>query len=819
MGDKEVKGVVDPLYRDDLSELYNKRFYRNIGKFIQAEQIIFSIFDIDDFKYVNDVYGHHTGDRIIGQVGRTVSMMLEKSELGIRFGGDEFIIIFTQSNLGKALEKLEAIRNSIKNNLLEIESRMPDITCSFGVASGALREIDQLMKKADRALYGAKASGKDNITVFRNNMQEKRYMPVDIERKVKNEMAGSRNVIVKGGFSTGKTFLIQNLKNNFRNYHYYNLDLHYPGTLEQPFLITINPAALYKDKVKNLLLKSIYEDFKPAEFRLSNFDKSSVIELFNMYEKESTLFSVNFVDLVTSGNPGVLKRIFAADSLFDLSPVFNDNISVILSMMDSEIIEFLNDVHCLGLRFTQKEAESKGLSQKVKFLTDLMLLSRRNNSYSYTYTPVYFNNNNVSAADKAGNDYGYIFKTAEKLNNVINNSDRENAELAEFLIDYGDLHYGEYVLKRIPMKSDKIVKLNVCLMMEKHSLPEAYNLLKNIDSDKTREELKLRLDAKSGKDIVIENPRTPIEKLLCLYQAIKHNEQEEVRRILEIIDADELDDSQKNSYYHILCGHMTATHQFDRAMDCLNKASRISRDNHFIASYGKILMNKGLIYLAVNRPQRALNYLKRSLNIIRLTGFADSLISVKFNIAVIYTGLGNFNKALQIYSEMLTNEILAGNFYYRAIILHNMAEIHLRSWDMEEARRLSMRAEELMDECGRQIPVSMKIQKSKIAAIVSGNYNKLDKDDNTDIIDKVDIDILELLSRSNEISDSSIKKFFAGLREKHNYDELPEQFVFAALALKERKNIKHYLLKEALELTGKKSYLRSSQIRKIMEEK
>ncbi|MDY6786875.1 MAG: diguanylate cyclase, partial [candidate division WOR-3 bacterium] len=805
-------------YRDDLSELYNKRFYRNIGKFIQREQIVFSIFDIDDFKYVNDVYGHHTGDRIIGQVGRTVSMILEKSEVGIRFGGDEFIIIFTEGNTQDALGKLEAIRNNIKNNLLGIESRMPDITCSFGVASGALRNIDELMKKADRALYGAKASGKDNITVFRENMKEKRYMPVDIERKVKNEMAGSRNVIVRGGFSSGKTFLIQNLKKNFRNYHYYNLDLHYPGKLKPPFLITINPAVVYKDRMKNLLLKSIYEDFKPAEFRLSNFNKSSVIELFNMYERESTLFSVNFIDLVTSGNPGILKRMFSADSLFDLSPVFNNNISVILSMMDREIIESLNDVHCLGLRFNVKEAQRKGLSEKVEFLTELMLLDKRNNSYSYTYTPVYFNNN-LSAADNTGNNYGYIFKTAEKLNNVINNSDRENADLAEFLIDYGDLHYGEYVLKRIPVKSDRIVKLNICLMMEKHSLPEAYDLLESISSDKAREELRLRLDAKSGKDIVIENPLTPIEKLLCLYQAIKHNKKEAIRRILESIDVEELDDSQKNSYYHILCGHMTATHQFEKAMDCLNKASHISRENHFIASYGKILMNKGLIYLAVNRPQRALNYLKRSLNIIRLTGFADSLISVKFNIAVIYTGLGNFNRALQIYSEMLTNEILAANLYYRAIILHNMAEIHLRSRDMEEARRLSMRAEELMDKCGRQMPVSMKIQKSKIAAIVSGEYNKLDKDDNTDIIDRVDIDILELLSRSNEISDSSIIKFFAGLKEKHNYDELPEQFVFAALALKERKKIRHYLLKEALELTGKKSYLRSRQIKKIMEEK
>ena len=126
------------------------------------------LLDLDHFKFINDDYGHDKGDETLVRVAEVLNMHLRDSDVVGRFGGEEFILILHKSNLEQATQAAERCRTAIQ--ALEIYSDDGEkihVTASFGIAiSQAELRPQQLLSQADKALYEAKASGRNRVKTF-----------------------------------------------------------------------------------------------------------------------------------------------------------------------------------------------------------------------------------------------------------------------------------------------------------------------------------------------------------------------------------------------------------------------------------------------------------------------------------------------------------------------------------------------------------------------------------------------------------------------------------------------------------------------------
>ena len=119
------------------------------------------LFDIDDFKKINDIHGHKLGDKVLIGIASLVQNCIRNSDIVARWGGEEFILILPEANLQGAIYKADTIREAIAN---EIFPNSIHITCSFGTTSLLKTDTaDTLFIRCDDLLYKAKELGKNNI--------------------------------------------------------------------------------------------------------------------------------------------------------------------------------------------------------------------------------------------------------------------------------------------------------------------------------------------------------------------------------------------------------------------------------------------------------------------------------------------------------------------------------------------------------------------------------------------------------------------------------------------------------------------------------
>ena len=123
------------------------------------------LFDIDDFKKINDFYGHTTGDRILKELGALVTVNVREADIPARYGGEEFALILPETGQIDAYELLERLRAMIERTVFCLPDNPMTISVSVGVAQmdGDKPKAFELIEKADAALYEAKKLGKNRV--------------------------------------------------------------------------------------------------------------------------------------------------------------------------------------------------------------------------------------------------------------------------------------------------------------------------------------------------------------------------------------------------------------------------------------------------------------------------------------------------------------------------------------------------------------------------------------------------------------------------------------------------------------------------------
>lgn len=157
---------------DALTKIHNRGYFMREGERIfQALQskhqpISAIIFDIDDFKRINDDFGHPVGDKVLIRLSHAISSLVGSKIIFSRYGGEEFALLLPGKDIKEAYDLAEHIRKTTENLLITTGSYTIKCTISIGVSSNHTGKIafDELMISADRALYHAKHNGK-NLTI------------------------------------------------------------------------------------------------------------------------------------------------------------------------------------------------------------------------------------------------------------------------------------------------------------------------------------------------------------------------------------------------------------------------------------------------------------------------------------------------------------------------------------------------------------------------------------------------------------------------------------------------------------------------------
>lgn len=161
---------------DDLTGVLNRRtILANLDAEFQRSRrydraLSFFMMDLDDFKSVNDTYGHAAGDSVLNGIVECLRSSLRTTDVLGRYGGEEFCVILPETTILRAVQVAERVRDSVEHSSFNLDGQSIFLTLSIGVST--LRnpmhtKADDLIKEADSALYEAKRSGKNRVVIYK----------------------------------------------------------------------------------------------------------------------------------------------------------------------------------------------------------------------------------------------------------------------------------------------------------------------------------------------------------------------------------------------------------------------------------------------------------------------------------------------------------------------------------------------------------------------------------------------------------------------------------------------------------------------------
>ncbi|MGP2655478.1 GGDEF domain-containing protein [Malaciobacter sp. WC5094] len=151
------------LYKRDVLNVFIKKIFEKTKR--KKSIFSFIMIDIDDFKNINDTYGHQKGDEVLSKISSLIKKNIRKMDIAFRYGGEELCVIFPDTNKDDTFQIAEKIRLAIFE---EYKDSMK-ITISIGISSNEnihdKQDEEDIIKKADELLYKAKNSGKNQVRV------------------------------------------------------------------------------------------------------------------------------------------------------------------------------------------------------------------------------------------------------------------------------------------------------------------------------------------------------------------------------------------------------------------------------------------------------------------------------------------------------------------------------------------------------------------------------------------------------------------------------------------------------------------------------
>lgn len=157
------------IVKDSLTDLYNRRYCNQNLKNLSEQYIktgepyTLAIADIDFFKKVNDTYGHTAGDEVLVSVAQIMKKSMAGKGFAARWGGEEFLLVYTGCDMETTLTYLEMLVEAIREMCVEYDDKAIKITISIGVATGNGDSVDKVLCTADNRLYHAKKEGRDRV--------------------------------------------------------------------------------------------------------------------------------------------------------------------------------------------------------------------------------------------------------------------------------------------------------------------------------------------------------------------------------------------------------------------------------------------------------------------------------------------------------------------------------------------------------------------------------------------------------------------------------------------------------------------------------
>lgn len=171
----EITGVIHDLNKlattDALTGLFNRRYFdEKLPEMMESynehnQSICCAMLDLDDFKQINDTYGHRAGDQVLAATARTIASFIRRSsDLAVRYGGEEFLMLFVGVDLPTGCNILERIRQQIEQTIVKVSGHALSATVSIGIAElSPSEDMQQLLDRCDELLYLAKRNGKNRL--------------------------------------------------------------------------------------------------------------------------------------------------------------------------------------------------------------------------------------------------------------------------------------------------------------------------------------------------------------------------------------------------------------------------------------------------------------------------------------------------------------------------------------------------------------------------------------------------------------------------------------------------------------------------------
>jgi diguanylate cyclase (GGDEF)-like protein len=167
---------------DQLTKIANRgRFERTLRQWVLAHRtsglpFVLAMVDVDNFKDINDGFGHPEGDRVLSEIARTLAGGVRATDLVARYGGDEFVVMLAHSTAAQAQTRITTLTEQLANIRIGGAPDGPHLTLSVGATEWSVDdEPEEMISRADTAMYQAKRGGKNRVEILRRATRSKLF--------------------------------------------------------------------------------------------------------------------------------------------------------------------------------------------------------------------------------------------------------------------------------------------------------------------------------------------------------------------------------------------------------------------------------------------------------------------------------------------------------------------------------------------------------------------------------------------------------------------------------------------------------------------